>query len=161
MEPVKDAVILRLIEQISMHYRTNISNRFIRPALLQLSLDKTTWDMIEALTEKFEHFRYQGFHLDDLYRQLAAAAKFVYATRNEIAPTLRYRLASAGSSGAEKVLRDLAVNNFSHNLKVFSDLLYELYIKLAEIDITFSKGKRPLYEQMPELGDIGVQLTGR
>ena len=161
MEPVKDAVIMRLIEQISEHYRTNISNRFIRPALLQLSLDKTTWDMIEALTEKFEQFRYQGFHLDELYRQIAASAKFVYATRNEIAPTLRYRLTSSGSSGAEKVLRDMAVNNFSHNLKVFADLLYDLYVKLAELDRAAAKGKRPIYEQMPELADIGVQLASR
>ena len=160
MEPVKDAAVLRLVERISEHYRTNISNRFIRPALLQLSLDKATWDFIEALTEKFEHFRYQGFHLDDLYRQVAASAKFVYATRNEIAPTLRHRLSSGGSSGAEKVLRDMAVNNFSHNLTVFADLLYDLYVRLTEIDMAASKGKRPLYEQMPELGDISVQLTG-
>ena len=160
MEPVKDAVIMRLIEQISEHYRTNISNRFIRPALLQLSLDKVAWDHIEALTEKFEHFRYQGFHLDELYRQIAAAAKFVYSTRNEIAPTLRYRLTSSGATGQEKVLRDMAINNFSHNLKVFADLIYELYVKLTEIDRVAAGGKRPVYEQMPELADIGMQLVG-
>ena len=159
MDTVKDAFIMRLIERISKHYRANISNRFIRPALLQLSLDKATWDQIEALTEKFEQFRYQGFHLDELYRQIAAASKFIYATRNEIAPTLRHRLSSSGSgSGADKVLRDMAVNNFSHNLTVLADLLYDLYARLAEIDRAAAKGKRPLYEQMPELADIGTQL---
>ena len=158
MEAVKDGYIMRLVERISEHYRANISNRFIRPALLQLSLDKATWDQIETLTEKFEQFRYQGFHLDELYRQIAASARFVYSTRNEIAPTLRYRLGNTGSSGSDKVLRDMAINNFSFNLQLFADLLYDLYIKLAEIDQAASKGKRPLYKQIPELDDIGSQL---
>ena len=157
MEQVKDAYIMRLVERISEHYRANISNRFIRPALLQLSLDKDTWDQIESLTEKFEQFRYQGFHLDELYRQIAAAARFVYATRYEIAPTLRHRLSGLGSGGPDKILRDMAINNFSFNLKLFADLLYDLYVRLAEIDQVASKGK-PLYRQIPELADIGTQL---
>jgi hypothetical protein len=94
---------MRLIEQISEHYKTNISNRFIRPALLQLSLDKPTWDNIEDLTEKFDQYRYQGVHLDELYRQIIAIARFVYATRHEVAPNLRHRL-NVGGSGADKVL---------------------------------------------------------
>ena len=160
MDQVKDAYILRLVERVSEHYRTNISNRFIRPALLQLSLDKITWDQVEILTEKMDQYRYQGFHLDELYRQIAAAARFVNATRREIAPTLKHRLNTGSSSGTDKVLRDMAVNNFSFNLQVFADLLYDLYIKLAEIDTAASKGKRPLYQQMPELADLGRQLVG-
>ncbi|MDR0496957.1 MAG: hypothetical protein LBH42_05020, partial [Treponema sp.] len=58
---VRDAQIIRLIERIGEHYRTNISNRFIRPTLLTLPLEKSTWDSIEMLTEKLEQFRYQGF----------------------------------------------------------------------------------------------------
>ena len=158
METVKDGYIMRLVERISEHYRANISNRFIRPALLQLSLEKATWDQIETLTEKFEQFRYQGFHLDELYRQIAASARFVYATRSEIAPSLRYRLGNTGASGVDKVLRDMAINNFSFNLQLFADMLYDLYIKLAEIDQAAAKGKRPLYKQIPELAGIGAQL---
>ena len=160
MQPVKDPQIIRLVERISDHYRTNISNRFIRPALLQLSLDKVTWDQIEVLTEKFEQFRYQGFHLDELYRQIAAAAKFIHAVRRDVAPSLKYKLGSGGTSGTDKILRDMAVNNFSFNLQLFADLLYDLYIKLAEIDVSISKGKKPLYQQIPELSDIGNQLVG-
>ncbi|MCL1836885.1 MAG: hypothetical protein FWG46_05000 [Treponema sp.] len=160
MDQVKDAYIMRLVERISEHYRANISNRFIRPALLQLSIDKETWDHIEALTEKFEQYRYQGFHLDELYRQIAASARFVYATRFEIAPTLRHRLGGMGSGGPDKVLRDMAINNFSFNLKLFADMLHDLYVRLAEIDQAASKDKTPLYQQMPELADIGTQLIG-
>jgi hypothetical protein len=157
---IRDAQIVRLIERIGEHYRTNISNRFIRPALLQLPLEKQAWDLIEILTEKIEQYRYQGFNLDELYRQIAAAARFVALTRRELAPSLRNRLSGSGSSGAEKVLRDMAVNNFASNLQLFADLVNELYINLVELDKVDSKGHRPLYMQMPELSDIGRMLVG-
>ena len=160
LEPVRDAQILRLIERLGDHYRANISNRFIRPAMLQLSLDKSSWDQLEILTEKFEQFRYQGCHLDELYRQIAAAAHFVFVARRELTPSLRNRLSVASSSGADKVLRDMAINNFSSNLQVFADLLNELFISLVELDKTASKGRKPLYQQLPELVDLGQQLIG-
>ena len=156
---IRDAQVVRLIEQISEHYRSNISNRFIRPALLQISIDKTTWDQIEILTEKAEQFQYQGFHLDELYRQISAAARFVAVSRREFVPSLRNRLGNS-QSGADRVLRDMAVNNFGSNLQLFADLLNELYIKLVELDKLNSKGRKPLYMQIPELSDIGRQLVG-
>jgi hypothetical protein len=157
---VRDAQIIRLIERIGEHYRTNISNRYIRPALLQLPLEKQSWDLIEILTEKIEQYRYQGFHLDELYRQIAAAARFVSLTRRELAPTLRNRLSGGSNSGADKVLRDMAVNNFGSNLQLFADLVNELYVNLVELDKLDAKGRRPLYLQIPELQDIGRMLVG-
>ncbi len=155
---VREPEIIRLIERIGEHFKTNISNRFIRPALLQLPLDKQSWDLIEVLTEKIEQYRYQGFHLDELYRQIAAAARFVSLSRREIVPTLRNRL--GGGSGADRVLRDMAVNNFASNLQLFADLLNELFVKLVELDKRESRGHVPLYKQIIELQDIGRQLVG-
>ena len=157
---IRDAQIIRLVERIGEHYRTNISNRFIRPALLQLPLEKQSWDLIEVLTEKIEQFRYQGFHLDELYRQIVACSRFISLTRRELVPTLRNRLSSGSSSGADKVLRDMAVNNFSSNLQVFADLVNELYVGLVELDKQDAKGKRPVYMSIPELQDIGRLLVG-
>jgi hypothetical protein len=159
LDLLKDEYIYRMIEQIGDHYRSNVSNRFIRPALLQLALDKRTWDHIENLTEKYERSRYQGFHYDDLYRQIAAAARFVYGARRDITPTLRHRLSHISSDGSDKTLRDMTINNFSFNLKFLADLLYELYTKVTELDTAASRGKRPVYQQMPELADIVRHLT--
>jgi hypothetical protein len=159
LDRVRDATIIGLIERISEHYRANISNRFLRPALLQLPLDKTTRDQIEILTEKFELYRYQGFHLDELYKQIAASARFVYIARNEGVTSLRNRLSSS-SGGSDRVLLDMAINNFASNLKLFADLLNELFVKLVELDKLDSKGHKPLYLQMPELNDLGRQLVG-
>ena len=156
---VRDAQVIRLIERIGEHYRTNISNRFIRPALLQLPLEKQSWDLIEILTEKIEQYRYQGFHLDELYRQIVACARFVSITRRELVPTLRNRLSGSGSA-ADRVLRDMAVNNFGSNLQLFADLVNELYVCLVELDKLEAKGRRPLYMSIPELRDIGRMLVG-
>jgi hypothetical protein len=160
MQPIRDAHIVRLIEQISEHYRTNIYNQYIRPALLQLSLDKATWDLIDVLTEKVEQFRYQGFHLDELYRQIAACARFISVVRRDLVPGLRNRTSIPAVTGSNKVLRDMAINNFASNLQVFADLINELYVKLVEMDKLDVKGHMPLYVRMPELKDMGRQLIG-
>jgi hypothetical protein len=157
---IRDAYIIRLIERIGEHYRTNIANRYVRPALLQIPLEKQSWDMIEVLTEKVEQYRYQGFHLDELYRQIAAAARFVALTRRNVVPGMRNRLGAVSYTGSDKVLRDMALNNFASNLQLFADLVNELFVKLVELDKIDSKGHMPLYVQMPETSEIGQLLVG-
>ena len=156
---VKDAHIMRLIEQLGEHYRTNISNRFLRPALLQLQIDKTTWDQIELLTEKIELFRYEGVHLDELYRQIAACARFVEVARNNMIPSLKSKL-SAAPNGPEKILREMAASNFNSNLQVFTDILNEIFVTLAEIDKKNSGKNAPVYTRIGELHSLGRLLVG-
>ena len=159
MDRIKDPHILRLIEQISKHYQENISNRYLRPSLLQLQIDKNTWDQIELLTVKVDLFRYQGFHLDELYRQIACCARFVEAARNGMVPTLRSKISSA-PSGPDRILREMAASNFVSNLKVFADLLNELYLNLVNMDKEYSRNQPPVYTQIQELIGIGRLLVG-
>ena len=160
MDRIKDAHVIRLIEQIGEHYRTNISNRFLRPLLLQLQLDKEAWDQIELLTEKLEIFRYQGFHFDELYRQIYACSRFVEAARNGVAPNLRNRMGAAPNE-ADKILRDMAASNFGSNLQVFADLLNELYVFLVTLDRgSIVKNQPAVYTTIPELSNVGRLLVG-
>jgi hypothetical protein len=124
-----------------------------------MPLDKQSWDLIENLTEKVEQYQYQGYHIDELYRQVIAAARFVSVARRELVPTLRYRL-KEGSSSSDKVLRDMAINNFGSNLQLFADLINELYLTLVDLDKIEAKGKKPLYLSITELQDIGRLLVG-
>ena len=158
MDRIKDPHVIRLLEQIGEHYRANISNRFLRPVLLQIQVDKNTWDLIEVLTEKMDLYRYQGFNLDELYRQIAACARFIEVARNK--STIKSKI-SLLPPGHDKTLREMAVSNFSSNLKVFSGLLSELYSTLIEMDKKDAGKKRePLYTQMPELYNIESLLAG-
>jgi len=153
---IQDASISRLIERIGEHYRSNISSRFIRPVLLQLAFDNQSWDLMEDLTEKSPN---PTIHLDEIYRQIAAAARFVAILRREL-PDLRSRVNRMDHSSSDRVLRDMAVNNFGANLQVFSDLVNELYVKLVEIDKAQGKKQVPIYTQMPELVNVGRLLVG-
>jgi hypothetical protein len=157
LDRIKEPYIIRLLEQIGEHYRTNISNRFLRPVLLQIQVDKNTWDLIEVLTEKMDLYRYQGFNLDELYRQIAACARFIEIARNK--STIKSKI-NMLPPGHDKTLREMAVSNFGSNLKVFSELLSELYKALVEMDKQDAGDKKkPLYAQMPELYDIEKLLA--
>jgi hypothetical protein len=120
------------------------------------------WGHIESLTERFDQLSYQGYHIEDLYRQISAMAKFVYAVRREIAPTLRYRIGTNYSDKTDKVLRDMTISNFSSNLQVFAGLIFELYNKLVELDTEAAvKGKQPIYKQYIDLEDLEEKLLNK
>jgi hypothetical protein len=155
---IQDLQIIRLIERIGEHYRSNIANRFLRPVLLQLPIDNQAWELIEILMERGDQFR-QGYELLELYHQLAAATDFVYIARRNMAMGVRVRQSGGVVTGPDKILRDMAVNNFGSNIQVLADLLNELYVLLVEVDKAAARGRMPLYSQVPELADIGRRLV--
>jgi len=154
---IRDARIMGKIERIGEHFRANISNRYIRPILLQVPLDKEIWDLLENLTEKSDLYVYQGYHMDELYRQVVAAARFVSVIRRDLVPNMRHRM-NALSVDSDRVLRDMAVHNFVPNLKIFADMVNDLYHSLVELDKANAKGKKPLYQSMPQLEDVSRLL---
>ncbi|MDR0669868.1 MAG: hypothetical protein LBF95_07275 [Treponema sp.] len=156
-QTVGTAQVMRLLEQVGDHYRANVANSYIRPALLQLPLEAQDWAQIETLTHR--RAQNMGFDLDDLYRQISAAARFVYMVRRDLLPVLRNRL-KGEELESRKVFQNMAINNFGSNLRVFADLLNELYQALAELDKQNSRGRKPLYLRMPELLDLGRMLVG-
>ena len=156
---VKDAAIIQLVERIGEHYRTNISNSYIRPALHNAFIEKQTWDFVETLTKKTEEYETQVFHLDELYLQIIAAAKFVVVIRRDVLPGLRNRIPNV-TDGSDKVFRQMAINNFNSNIKVFADLINELYVSLVEMDKANVKGRHPLYPTISGLEDVSRLLAG-
>jgi hypothetical protein len=156
---IQDPQIIRLIDRIGQHYRANIANRFIRPFLLLLPLENTSRNAIENFMEKSAQLSYQGYEMEDLYHQLAAAAQFVFFARRDM-PSIRSRQDMGHNlSGSDRVLREMALNNLNSNLKVLADLLYELYIKLVDMDKAHNP-RNPIYTQIADLADIGHQLVG-
>jgi hypothetical protein len=160
---IKNPEIFSAIESIGEHYRTNIANRFTRRALSSMSLDPGTWNLIEEITEKVDNYRYQGYHLDELYGQILALARFVYQAKREVAPNLRYTASNGTANGrateSDRVFRDMAVNNFLPNLTILADRINELYVKVAAIDKDAAGKRPPVYSQLPELHEIGRYLV--
>ena len=155
---VKDPDIFRIIEKIGDHYHNNVSNRFIRKALVVLDLRQSEWDKLDNLTSKTEYYKQQGFTFDELYETVIASAHFIHQARTKMLPNLRGIIA-LGSTDQERVLREMAAQNFPVNLAIFSDLANELYTKTMVLDNAAHGNQRPIYEKIPELKELGRYLV--
>jgi hypothetical protein len=155
---IKDPDVFRIIEKNGDHYQTNVSNRFIRKALVVLELQQSEWDRLDNLTTKTEYYKQQGFQFDELYDMIIASAHFIHQARTKMVPNLRGILAQ-GSTEQDRVLRDMAAQNFPVNLGIFSDLINELYMKTTGLDRIAHEKKKPVYERIPDLKDLGRYLV--
>ncbi len=163
---IKDNVVMSIIEQLSEHYKRNISNRFLRPALMRIQLEAHTRELIESVTEKSDYYSLQGYHLDELYDRILALAEFIYHARKDIEPNLRVFLSGSGSrsaipSGNERVLRDMSVNNFQSNLSIMADLVNKLYVAVIGIDNELNAKRTPVHSTIPRLKELGRFLVPR
>lgn len=165
---VKDAKVFQIIDKIKTHFRDNIYNRFLRKALLTMQVSHTTWDLLDSIMEKTEMYKAQGYQLDELYDRILACAQFVFHARKEVMPNIRILLSGGGDTmfarggkepGTDKVLTELAINNFPVNIKIFADMVNELYLLTVDIDKDINKNKRPVFEKIPELKNIGQYLV--
>jgi len=155
---IKDSEIFKIIERIGDHYQNNISNRFIRKALVLLDLPQSEWDRLDSLTTKSEYYKNNGFQFEELYEMVIAAAHFIFQARTKMLPNLKSIIAQGGTD-ADKVLREMAAQNFPLNLGILSDQINELYMKTTSLDRDAHDKKRPVYERIPELKDIGRFLV--
>ncbi len=159
--PVKNEEIMSLIDTIGDHYRTNIGNRYIRGAFRELPLSQQAWNLIESVTEKHQYYTLQGYHFDELYDRIIALSEFIYHARKEIAPRLRNLLSYGGVSptGNERILRDMAVNNFASNLSILADMVNKLYTFTVETDMQQHKSGKPVYKSYKGLEEVGRYLV--
>ncbi|TVR30496.1 MAG: hypothetical protein EA404_12390 [Spirochaetaceae bacterium] len=162
---VKEEDVFAMIDALGNHFRANLNNRYLRQAVMTLTLDRTTWNLIEQLTEKSEYYRLQGYHFDELYDRILAMARFVYHARRELQPHLRALLARQGSpsgitlSGNDRVLREMSVNNFASNLNILADMIDKLYQKVVDIDRAHHRASQPAYARVKELQELGRYLV--
>ena len=165
MSSVRNEEIFKIVDKIREHYHTNLNNRYVRKALLLMRVPRGTWDAIARLTEKTDFYKIQGYPYKDLYEQIHAAATFVHHAKVEVIPRLRDLLTggtqtvfSREKGGEDKILLEMAINNFPANLGVFSDMIDSLYVKTVEQDKADHPNERPVFERMPELKEIGRLL---
>jgi len=165
---IKDPDIFKLVEKISEHYQNNISNRFVRKALMILDLQQSQWEKIENLTGKSDYYKTQGFQFDELYEMILASARFIYQARIKIVPNARsvigqgadsFMAKKQGAPNQDRILSDMAAQNFPVNLGIFSDLINELYMKTTGLDRIAHEKKKPVYERIPDLKDLGRYLV--
>jgi hypothetical protein len=163
---VKDTDIANIIAKINEHFKNNITNRFLRKALLVMEVPQSIWDRLDGLQEKVAYGKVDGYQLQELYEIIISAATFIHKAKKDILPRLKSLV--AGNVGlakdgkepeSDKILREMAISNFSSNLGIFADMVNELYVKSIALDKEANKNKHCIFEKIPELKQIGQYLV--
>jgi hypothetical protein len=166
--PVKDGEIIKLIDKINDHFKKNITNRFLRKALLVMEVEQSVWDTLDGLGDKAAYGKLEGYRFHELYDLVVAAALFIHHAKKEIKPRLKSILASGSSSmlsrtgpetDRDKVLKEMAISNFDSNLSIYADLINELYCKTVELDKKMHPNTKCEYERNPDLQKVGQYLV--
>jgi hypothetical protein len=165
---VKDPDIANILAKISEHFKNNITNRFLRKALLVLEIPQSTWDRLDGLQERAIYGKVDGYQLQELYEIVICAASFIHLAKKDILPRLKGLvqgnaasvLAKGGKEPeSDKILREMAISNFSSNLGIFADMVNELYVKSIALDKEANKNRPSIYEKIPELKQVGQYLV--
>ena len=166
--PIKDGEILKLVDKINDHFQKNITNRFLRKALLIMEIPQAVWDTLDGFSDKAAYGKLEGYKFHELYELIIAAATFIHHAKKEIKPRLKAILASGSTSvlsrngpesDRDKVLKEMAISNFGSNLSIFADLINELYLKTVDLDKKMHPNAKCEYERNPELQKIGQYLV--
>ena len=157
---VKDPEIIKLIQELGEHYRNNINNKYVKKAYLNLTLDMGDFNRIESFTEEANYAVSYEYGFNELYERILSLARFVHDVKSNILPNLRGLAGSAEGPQAdkEKILRDIALNNFPANLGILSDMVHQLFIKIFELDKRENGESTPFFNKNPDLKEIGQLL---
>jgi hypothetical protein len=157
---VKEPAITGQILKIADQYNNNISTRFLRPLYTSILSEGELSREVAALTEQTDAIVSQGIHLDELYQHILGMARFIYLVRTNVIPNAR-NLSGSSANDANRIYRDMAVNNFGANLSVLSDLVNELYMLTVEYDRRKNSKGQLVFSAIPGLSDIGRYLVTR
>lgn len=155
---INDGTITNQILKVADQYNNNISTRFLRPYFTAILAEGDLAREISDLTEQTDSVVSQGVHIDELYGQILAMARFIYLVRTSVLPNIRNMAGSSGND-ANKIYRDMAVNNFGANISVLADLVNELYMMVVEFDKRMSPKGRTVASEMAGLSEIGRYLV--
>ena len=157
---VDDKIIAEIIIRIGRYYNENIATRFLRPVFAQILSDIDLSRHIDDLTEHSEDFVLQGFHLDDLYYDIIALARFIYLVRRDVLPNINsITEANTKMATADKVYRNMAFSNLGPNLAVLASMLLELYHATLEYDKKAAGRGKTVASRITDLADIERLLT--
>lgn len=157
--PVSDYAVLDKLEELKQLYDQNMSNTFIRSALISLDLPYEIRGGIEGITDKLEHYKHQGYRFEELYNGIYGMALFIYRARVEVLPDIKNSPTIRHVTESERILANMAAENLKANLSILADKLNELYLMVVKIDIDSHKVKSPVYTRKMELEKLGELLT--
>lgn len=157
----KDKIIYDIIEKLKNQYQLFISNQFISYYLNESNIPKNDWIDIEDLVNSNKYFEAEGYELKMLYEQILTFTTFLLKIKKEIMPKMMDEKARrmARMSIDNKILYKMTVDNAPGNLKIFYDIIIELFINIKKIDKKMNGEKKMLFDKLTFLKDIEKNLN--
>ncbi len=157
----KDKIIYDIIEKLKNQYQLFISNQFISYYLNESNIPKNDWIDFEDLVNSNKYFEAEGYELEKLYEQILTFTTFLVKIKKEIIPKMMDEKARrmARMSIDNKILYKMTVDNAPGNLKIFYDIIIELFINIKKIDKKMNGEKKMLFNKLTFLKDIEKNLN--
>lgn len=157
----KDKIIYDVIEKLKNQYQLFISNQFISYYLNESNIPKNDWIDFEDLVNSNKYFEAEGYELEKLYEQILTFTTFLLKIKKEIIPKMMDEKARrmAKMSIDNKILYKMTVDNAPGNLKIFYDIIIELFINIKKIDKKMNGEKKMLFNKLTFLKDIEKNLN--
>lgn len=131
----KDKIIYDIIEKLKNQYQLFISNQFISYYLNESNIPKNDWIDFEDLVNSNKYFEAEGYELEKIYEQILTFTTFLLKIKKEIIPKMMDEKARrmARMSIDNKILYKMTVDNAPGNLKIFYDIIIELFINIKKL----------------------------
>jgi len=157
----KDKSVCDTIDKLKHQYQIFTSNQFIIYYLNEAGIPKNDWIDIEDLIDSNKYYEGEGYDLDRLYEQILTFSRFVVKLKKEILPKINSDAQKriARLSADNKVLYKMTVDNAPGNVKVFYDIISDLFIKIKKIDEKRSGEGKMLYDKRSYLKEIEKNLN--
>ena len=156
----KDKGIHDLIEKLKSQYQLFIHNQFINYYLIDSDIPKNDWLDVEDLIESNKYYEAEGYDLKKLYEQILTFSSFLTKIKKEILPRIQNEAAIRirKMSIDNKILYEMTLDNLPENLKIFYDIIIELFINLKKVDKRIKGEENMLYIKLPYMREIEKKL---
>ena len=157
----KDKAIRDMIDSLKKHYKIFISNQFISYYLNESNIPKNDWIDIEDLIESNKYFEGEGYDMDRLYDQILTFSRFLDKLKKELLSRMKSDAEKRLSrmSQDNKILYKMTIDNAPGNVKIFYNILTDLFISVKKIDEKSNGPDRMLYNRHTYFKEIEKNLN--
>jgi hypothetical protein len=157
----KDKNIHDTMEKFKSQYQIFLHNEFINYYLMDSNISTNDWLDIEDFIDSNKYYEGEGYDLNKFYDYILTFSSLLGKVKKEILPRMNeeapYR--TSKMSKDKKILFEMTIDNLPENIKIFYDLIIELFIKVKKVDQKLNSEENMLYFRLPYMREIEKLLN--
>ena len=124
-------------------------------------ISKSDWVEVEDLINANKYYEAEGYDVEKFYEEILAFARFLTKIKEEVLPRIKAEteIRLRKLTADNQILYKMTMNNAPGNVKVFFDLVSNLYVRLKRIDREKNGEEKALYSKIGFAKDIEKLLN--